>query len=90
MDSLDLDSDDKAFVVDELRAPLNVDAVAGAARTPAEAAEIYTASLLAIDVDNSEERGYLSLLATRLKLNEDLIAHLHATVEDVTEKVPPA
>jgi len=90
MDELDLDSDGKAFVVDELRAPLDVDAVASAARNPAEAAEIYTASLLAINVDNAAERGYLSLLAARLKLDEDLVAHLHATVEDVTEKGPAA
>jgi uncharacterized membrane protein YebE (DUF533 family) len=85
MDKLDLDSDDKAFVMDELRAPLDVDAVAGAARTPEEAAEIYTASLLAIDVDNPAERGYLAMLAARLKLEDSLVAHLHATVEGATE-----
>jgi uncharacterized membrane protein YebE (DUF533 family) len=90
MDKLDLDSDDKAFVVDELRAPLNVDTIASAARNPAEATEIYTASLLVIDVDNAAERGYLDLLAARLNLDKELVAHLHATVEDVTEKVPAA
>src|SRR5690606_24751999 len=41
MDELPLAADDKAFVIDELRAPLDVDAVARAARTPEEAAEIY-------------------------------------------------
>lgn len=87
MDKLDLDADDKAFVMDELRAPLDVDAVAKTARTPEEAAEIYTASLLAIDVDNAAERGYLALLAARLKLDDRLVEHLHATVEGATEKV---
>lgn len=87
MDKLDLDSDDKAFVMDELRAPLDIDAVAKAVRTPEEAVEIYTASLLAIDVDNAAERGYLALLAARLKLDDKLVEHLHATVEGATEKV---
>ncbi|WP_119461006.1 DUF533 domain-containing protein [Rhodospirillaceae bacterium SYSU D60014] len=87
MDKLDLDADDKAFVMDELRARLDVDAVAKAARTPEEAAEIYTASLLAIDIDNAAERGYLALLAARLKLDDALVEHLHATVEGATEKV---
>jgi uncharacterized membrane protein YebE (DUF533 family) len=87
MDKLDLDADDKAFVMDELRAPLDVDAVAKAARTPEEAAELYTASLLAIDVDNAAERGYLALLAARLRLDDKLVEHLHATVEGATEKV---
>ncbi|MGQ7790922.1 tellurite resistance TerB family protein [Faunimonas sp. B44] len=86
MDALDLDADDKAFVMDELRAPLDVDAVAGGAATPEEAAEIYTASLLAIDVDNAAERGYLAMLAARLKLDDALVGHLHATVEASTEK----
>jgi uncharacterized membrane protein YebE (DUF533 family) len=85
MDKLPLDADDKAFVMDELRAPLDIDAVAKAVRTPEEAAEIYTASLLAVDVDNAAERSYLGLLAARLNLDERLVAHLHATVEGATE-----
>jgi len=84
MDKLPLDADDKAFVIDELRKPLDVDAVAGAARTPEEAASIYTASLLAIDVDNPSERAYLGLLAARLNLDDGLVKHLHATVEGAT------
>jgi uncharacterized membrane protein YebE (DUF533 family) len=87
MDRLNLSSDDKAFVMDELRKPLDVDAVARAARSPEEAAEIYTASLLAIDVDHAAERGYLGMLAARLNLDEKLVAHLHATVEGATEPV---
>ncbi len=85
LDRLALDSEAKAFVIDELRAPLDVDAVARAARTPEEAAEIYTASLLAIDVDNPAERGYLALLAARLNLEDALVEHLHRTVEGATQ-----
>lgn len=88
MDRLNLAADDKAFVIDELRRPLDVDAVAKGARTPEEAAEIYAASLLAIDIDNPAERGYLGLLAARLHLDEKLVAHLHATIEGATEKLP--
>lgn len=86
MDRLDLDAEGKAFVMDELRSPLDVDAVAKGASTPEEAAEIYTASLLAIDVDNAAERAYLALLAARLKLDEGLVEHLHATVESAAGK----
>ncbi|MFZ5690868.1 MAG: tellurite resistance TerB family protein [Pseudomonadota bacterium] len=92
MDKLPLDTDDKAFVMDELRKPLDVDAVAGAARCPEEAASIYTASLLAIDIDNPSERAYLGLLAARLNLDDALVKHLHATVEGATlpAKLPAA
>lgn len=85
LDALPLDADDKAFVIDELRAPLNIDAVAAGARTPEEAAEIYAASLLAIDVDNAAERGYLAMLAARLNLDAALVKHLHANVEAATQ-----
>lgn len=85
MDELDLTAEDKAFVMDQLRAPLDVDAVARSARSPEEAAEIYTASLLAIDVDSAAERGYLGMLAARLDLDDSLVRHLHATVENNAE-----
>ena len=88
MDKLDLSAEEKAFVLDELRKPLDVDAVAQGARTPEQAAEIYVASLLAIDVDNPAERGYLAMLAARLKLDEALVAHLHATVEGASKAQP--
>lgn len=84
MDKLPLAADDKAFVMDELRAKLDIDAVASAASTPEEAAEIYTASLLAIDVDNAAERGYLGMLAARLKLDDALVAHLQQSVAAAT------
>jgi uncharacterized membrane protein YebE (DUF533 family) len=90
MDKMALSAEDKAFVIDELRKPLDIDAVARGARTPEEAAEIYVASLLAIDVDSPAERGYLDMLAARLKLDAKLVAHLHATVEGATEKVATA
>jgi uncharacterized membrane protein YebE (DUF533 family) len=89
MDKLPLAADDKAFVMDELRAKLDIDAVAGAAETPEEAAEIYAASLLAIDVDNAAERGYLAMLAARLELDDALVAHLQQTVAAAGKAVQP-
>lgn len=90
MDRLNVSAEDKVFVMDELRRPLDVDAVANTARTPEEAAEIYTVSLLAIDVDNPSERAYLALLAARLRLDDKLVAHLHATVEGAALSLPTA
>jgi uncharacterized membrane protein YebE (DUF533 family) len=89
LDKLELSAEERAFVLDELRRPLDVDAIARAARTPEQAAEIYVASLLAIDVDNPAERGYLAMLAARLKLDDGLVAHLHATVESAAQQAVP-
>ena len=59
MDTLDLDNDAKAFLMDELRAPLDLRSVAAEARSPELAAEMYVASLLVCDEIDPSERQYL-------------------------------
>lgn len=65
-----------AFVMEELQKPLDVDAVIAAATTPEKAVELYAASLLAIDPDDPAEQAYLAMLASRLKLDPGLKAHI--------------
>lgn len=72
LDELSLDTEEKAFVIDELRKPLDIDAVVKAATTPELALEIYAASVLAIDPDDPAEQAYLAMLASRLKLDPGL------------------
>ncbi len=72
LDALDLDTEEKAFIIDELRKPLDIDAVVKAAVTPELAVEIYAASFLAIDPDDPAEQAYLAMLASRLKLDPGL------------------
>lgn len=92
IDAADLPPADKALLLGEMRRPVDLDALAAAARSPEVAAEIYAASLLAIDVDTPAERAYLSLLAARLGLSEALVAELHDRVEGEAARadVPPA
>lgn len=72
LDEMDLDTEEKAFIIDELRKPLDIDAVVKAAVTPELAVEIYAASFLAIDPDDPAEQAYLAMLASRLKLDPGL------------------
>ena len=48
VNALDLDAEGKAFIMDELTSPLDIDAVASGASCSETAAEIYAASLIAI------------------------------------------
>jgi uncharacterized membrane protein YebE (DUF533 family) len=77
METMSLDADCKAFVFDELSSPLNLDAVVAGADTPEHAAEIYAASLVAIEADTPAEQGYLTMLAGRLGLAPELVTELH-------------
>ena len=59
LDSTSLDSESKAYVIDQLRAPLDLDGIVLGANQPEVAAEVYAASLLAIDPDHPAEKAYL-------------------------------
>ena len=77
---LGLQAEASSLIAAELDAPLDVNRIAALARTKAEAVEIYTASLLAVDPDAPAEKGYLAMLAARLNLDAGLVEHLHAKV----------
>lgn len=75
-----VDSEAEQFLNEELRNPVDIDAIVAAANTEEERVELYTASRLAIDADTRAERGYLDLLAGRLGLPDALVDHIEATV----------
>lgn len=77
LESTNLSAQEKAFVFDELSTPLDMGAVVAAADTPEHAAEIYAASLVAIEADTATERAYLQSLAARLNLPEPLVQEIH-------------
>jgi uncharacterized membrane protein YebE (DUF533 family) len=80
LDASDVDADDRAFVHMELGRPLDLEAIVADARCPETAAELYAASLIAIDPDRPAEGGYLAMLAARLGIAPELAEHLKATV----------
>ncbi|MEL7524814.1 MAG: tellurite resistance TerB family protein [Pseudomonadota bacterium] len=82
IDEAGLDSESKAFLMDELRSPLDLDKVVASATCPETAAEIYAASRLAIDPDHPAERAYLQMLAARLGLEQGLIDEIELAVRE--------
>ncbi|MEJ8475032.1 tellurite resistance TerB family protein [Roseibium algae] len=82
IDEAGLDSEAKAFLMDELRSPLDLDKVVASADTPEHAAEIYAASRLAIDPDHRAEQAYLTMLAARLDLDPALVDEIELAVRE--------
>ncbi len=60
-----------------MRAPLDLDSLVVRISDVETAAEVYAASLLAIDLDTDEERAYLAELAERTGLDAATVDHLH-------------
>jgi uncharacterized membrane protein YebE (DUF533 family) len=79
--SLDLSPEEKNLLIAEMERPVDMDEIVRSAATPEVATEIYTASLLAIDVDDPAENAYLAMLAARLRLPADLVAEIHRQAE---------
>lgn len=71
-----LDAESKALVFDALRQPSNLEAITTGLNGIEQASEIYLASRLIADGDNSAEKLYMEVLAHRLQLPQDLVAHL--------------
>ncbi len=75
---MELGADAEGMIRAELDAPLDVGHIAALARKPEEAAQIYAASVLVIGGPDAADQGYLAMLAARMGLDPDLVAHLNA------------
>ena len=84
LDEAGLGMEEKAFLMDELRKPLDIDAIVALADNVEQAVEIYAASCLAIDPDDAAEQAYLGMLSARLKLAPELKAGIEAEVQKAT------
>jgi uncharacterized membrane protein YebE (DUF533 family) len=80
LDEMGTDPAAKDFVLTEMRRPPDIQGLAAEARTPEVAAEVYAASLLAIEVDTQAERDYLKRLADALGLDAATVGRLHESL----------
>ncbi|MCG6941917.1 MAG: tellurite resistance TerB family protein [Thiohalocapsa sp.] len=72
--------EERQFVLTEMQKPMETDAIVNAVPNQQAAAQIYTASLMAIQVDTDAEQRYLQELAAKLGLNQHAVAYLHQAV----------
>ncbi|MDP2732116.1 MAG: tellurite resistance TerB family protein [Hoeflea sp.] len=75
-----LGGDAMAFLDEELAKPVDMDGIVGSATTEAQKVEMFTAARLTIEPESRAERGFLDLLAGRLRLPDALVDHIEATV----------
>lgn len=73
-------ADEQAWLMTELSKPLNLDAFVAEIPNQEVAAEIYAASLLAVEVDTDEERDYLRQFADKTGLQPSVVLMIHQTL----------
>lgn len=72
-----LNAEEQACIEHELDNPLGLEELASQVTSREVAEQMYSASLLAIDVNADAERGYLKRLAQKLNLDEQWVSRIH-------------
>lgn len=72
----DVSPEERRFVEAELRAPVDVQGLARQVPNGLEA-QVYTMSVMGIDLDNRKEAEYLHELATALQIDRGQVNHIH-------------
>jgi uncharacterized membrane protein YebE (DUF533 family) len=77
LETMDLSDQEHAFIVRELLSPVGMESIVTQVTSQEMAKQVYTVSLLAIEVDTDAERIYMKTLAQRLGLDETDIIEIH-------------
>jgi len=75
-----VDRDLQQWVMEEMQRPIDLDGLVREIPNQQVAAEVYAASLFAIEVDSQGEQRYLADFATRTGLNQRVTQELHRAV----------
>ena len=78
LDEAGADQEGRDWVDRELDGPRDDEKLVRQVTSPELGAQVYSASLLAIDVDSEAERSYLRDLAQKLNLPQAAVDHIHA------------
>ena len=80
-----MDQDTLDFLNNEVANPADAATLAGEVQGPEQATALYTACLLAIDVNNRQERRFMDEVAETLGLDEQLVAQIEAATKSVAQ-----
>jgi uncharacterized membrane protein YebE (DUF533 family) len=75
-----MDEQTKAWVLNEMSQPLDLDGLVAAIPSQEVAAQVYAASLLAVEVDTDAERAYLAQLAQKTQLHPMVAQHIQQSM----------
>lgn len=69
--------EERAFLESEMKKPLDLHGLVSQVQSPELAAQVYTASLMAIEVDTTAEQDYMRRLAQGLGLSQQTVDNIH-------------
>ncbi|MEQ8652317.1 MAG: tellurite resistance TerB family protein [Kiloniellales bacterium] len=78
--ALDLTPEEQGLLFAEMAKPFDMEPVVKGASSPEIATEVYAASVVAVGTPSPAERAYLTMLAQRLQLPDEVVSSLHTTL----------
>jgi uncharacterized membrane protein YebE (DUF533 family) len=75
--SVDLSDEELEFIKEELASPCTIEEIAAQVKSTEQAREVYTVSLMAIEMDTEEEKRYLDNLAQKMGLDQAVRNQIH-------------
>lgn len=82
IEKMQLPSEQKSLIFDFLSKPITMNDLTSDVQSTEQAAELYLASCMVIEIDHPEEDRYLNDLAIHLKLPKELTDSLHTQVKE--------
>jgi uncharacterized membrane protein YebE (DUF533 family) len=79
--SVDISDEELEFIKEELASPCSIEEIAAQVNSPELASEVYTVSLMAIEMDTEEEKRYLDILAKQLGLDQSARDQIHKKLD---------
>jgi len=79
--SVDLSDEELEFIKEELASPCSIEEIAEQVKSPDMAKEVYTVSLMSIEMDTEEEKRYLDNLAEQLGLDKSIRDQIHKKLD---------
>ncbi len=77
LESVELSGEERDFIQKELASPCTLDTITNKVNSPEMARQVYTVSIMAIEVDTDAERDYLNNLALKLNLDQSVKNEIH-------------
>ena len=81
LQSVELSAEEHGFIVQELLSPANLETIVAGVTSPELARQVYTVSLMAMEVDTDKERQYMDTLASRLGLDESTVEQIQRSLK---------
>lgn len=81
LQTIELSPEENAFITRELLAPADLDTIVAGVDSAELARQVYTVSLMAIEVDTPAEARYMETLASRLGIDAETVAAINRSLE---------